>query len=68
MRFARKLALTATLFGFFVPTALPAYAEQEVDNTYYPPVTEPAAPSRQHPTVAKKSKASASSVAHPNPS
>ena len=63
MKFARELALTATLLGCLV-SALPA--QQEVDPTYYPPIAEPAAPSHQKP-VAKKTKATASSVAHHKP-
>lgn len=66
MRFARKLALTATLFACIV-SVRPGYAQQEVDPTYYPPIPEPTAPSHQHAAVAKKSKTSASSAEHHKP-
>lgn len=64
MKFARRLALAGALFGSAVTMVLPAHAQQEVDPTYYPPVTEAAAPIRQHAPVVQKGKAKVSSVVY----
>ena len=64
MKFGRTLALTGVLFGSAVVVFPPAHAQQEVDPTYYPPVTEAAAPLQQRAPVVQKGKARVSTVAY----
>lgn len=66
MKLIRRLTANAVLLGAMALSTLviPAYGQQEVDPTYYPPIPDSATQTSQPATAAKKVELKESPAAH----